>query len=182
MATVWHLQSVRHNWHKKWESIERAPLRHDQQTCFSPREAAWFKRKRIEFFKRCGVLESTSDVRPARRGVFLSYWLNHLNAANSDPTSRKCGVVRSPHTCLKIPALHSNAKQLKDGSTSVTQNICVRFIKNHLNSNWWSCGLKIKGFVRCTDKALPPLHELCSMAMSQITLFLEFSEKSQKGG
>jgi hypothetical protein len=33
--------------------------------------------------------------------VFLSYW---LNAANSDPTSWTCGVVRGPHRCPKIPA------------------------------------------------------------------------------
>jgi hypothetical protein len=38
---------------------------------------------------------------PSRRGVFISYL---LNAANSDPTSWKCGVVRCPHRCLKIPA------------------------------------------------------------------------------
>jgi hypothetical protein len=43
-------------------------------------------------------------VQPARRGVFLSYWLNYLNAANSDPTSLKWGgIVRGP----KIPALIS---------------------------------------------------------------------------
>jgi hypothetical protein len=35
------------------------------------------------------------------KGVFLSYW---LNAANSDPTSWKCGVVRGPYGCPKIPA------------------------------------------------------------------------------
>jgi hypothetical protein len=35
-------------------------------------------------------------------GVFISYW---LNAANSDPTSWKCGVVRGPYRCPKIPAL-----------------------------------------------------------------------------
>jgi hypothetical protein len=34
-----------------------------------------------------------------------SYWLNHLNAANSDPTSRKWGVVRGTHRCPTIPAL-----------------------------------------------------------------------------
>jgi hypothetical protein len=33
--------------------------------------------------------------RPARKGVFPSYWLHHLNAANSDPTSRKWGVRAS---------------------------------------------------------------------------------------
>jgi hypothetical protein len=37
-------------------------------------------------------------------GVFISYWLNNLNAANSDPTSWKYGVVRGPHRCPKIPA------------------------------------------------------------------------------
>jgi hypothetical protein len=36
-------------------------------------------------------------VHPARRGVFLSDWLNHSNSANSDPTSWKCEVVRGPH-------------------------------------------------------------------------------------
>jgi hypothetical protein len=43
-------------------------------------------------------------VQSARRGVFHSYWLNPLNAANSDPTSWKCGLVRGPHRCPKIPA------------------------------------------------------------------------------
>jgi hypothetical protein len=33
--------------------------------------------------------------------LFISYW---LIAANSEPTSWKCGVVRSPHTCPKILA------------------------------------------------------------------------------
>jgi hypothetical protein len=42
-------------------------------------------------------------VQPSRRGVFLSYW---LNAANSDPTSWKCGVVRGPHRCSKILVKH----------------------------------------------------------------------------
>jgi hypothetical protein len=36
-----------------------------------------------------------------KKGVFLCYW---LNAANSDPTSWKCGVVRGPQRCPKIPA------------------------------------------------------------------------------
>jgi hypothetical protein len=40
------------------------------------------------------------------KGVFLSYWLNHLNAANSDPTSPKWGVVRGPHTELGFLNVH----------------------------------------------------------------------------
>jgi hypothetical protein len=36
--------------------------------------------------------------------VFYSYWLNHFNAANSDLTSCKCGLVRGPQRCPKIPA------------------------------------------------------------------------------
>jgi hypothetical protein len=38
---------------------------------------------------------------PREKGVFISHW---LNAANSDPTSWKCEVVRGPHRCPKIPA------------------------------------------------------------------------------
>jgi hypothetical protein len=47
-------------------------------------------------------------VQPSRGEVFLSYW---LNAANSGPTSWKCGaqVVRGPHRCPKISALYSTA-------------------------------------------------------------------------
>jgi hypothetical protein len=33
------------------------------------------------------------------------YFAIYLNAANSDPTSLKCRVVRGPHRCPKIPTL-----------------------------------------------------------------------------
>jgi hypothetical protein len=36
-----------------------------------------------------------------------------LNATNSDPTSWKCGVVRGPHRCPKIPALAKHETQFK---------------------------------------------------------------------
>jgi hypothetical protein len=47
----------------------------------------------VDFFK-----ESTSFQNH-------SYWLNHLNAAKSDPTSWKCGLVRGPHVDVLKPRL-----------------------------------------------------------------------------
>jgi hypothetical protein len=51
--------------------------------------------------------------------MFLTYW---LNAANSDPTSWKCLVVRGPHRCHKIPALVSPCSQ---GTKTVLESLIV---------------------------------------------------------
>jgi hypothetical protein len=64
----------------------------------------WRTSLRRGFWKDVGSIGVNfwCGVQPARRGVFLTYW---LNAASSDPTSWKCVVVRCPHRCPKIPAL-----------------------------------------------------------------------------
>jgi hypothetical protein len=41
---------------------------------------------------------------PLAKGVFISYW---LIAANSDPTSWKCRVVRGPHTVDVLKSRYS---------------------------------------------------------------------------
>jgi hypothetical protein len=47
----------------------------------------------VVFENMCGLgVHFWCGVQPARRGVLLSYWLNRLNAANSNPTSWKWGV------------------------------------------------------------------------------------------
>jgi hypothetical protein len=58
--------------------------------------------QRLGFWKDVG---SRSPLlmwgQPLEKGVYcISYW---LIAANSNPTSWKCGVVRGPHRCSKIP-------------------------------------------------------------------------------
>jgi hypothetical protein len=83
------------------------------------------------FFKRCGVYESTSNVgsTPREGGIFISYW---LIAANSDPTSWKCRVVR-----VSIDVLKSRYRMgLRWGVGSVEKGHVFSYWSNAANSDW----------------------------------------------